>query len=70
MSTAKAKLESAISKLVAFQPLYGEVFLHLNKKERKNDEIATNLAYDLLKQEQEAEERQKIWWKNLRQLKN
>tara|TARA_B100001093_G_scaffold520080_1_gene612539 strand:+ start:7868 stop:8764 length:897 start_codon:yes stop_codon:yes gene_type:complete len=42
----------------------------LNKKERKNDEIATNLAYDLLKQEQEAEERKKIWWKNLRQLKN
>lgn len=30
----KNKLESAISKLVAFQPLYGEVFLSLNKKER------------------------------------
>jgi len=29
----KNKLEAAISKLVAFQPLYGEVFLHLNKKE-------------------------------------
>lgn len=29
----KNKLESAISKLVTFQPLYGEVFLHLNKKE-------------------------------------
>jgi len=47
-----------------------ESMIILNKKERKNDEIATNLAYDLLKQEQEAEERQKIWWKNLRQLKN
>ena len=33
---AKNKLEAAISKLVAFQPLYGEVFLHLNKKERKS----------------------------------
>jgi predicted metal-dependent peptidase len=32
----KNKLESAISKLVTFQPLYGEVFLHLNKKERKS----------------------------------
>jgi len=32
----KNKLESAISKLVTFQPLYGEVFLHLNKKERKD----------------------------------
>jgi len=29
----KNRLESAISKLVTFQPLYGEVFLHLNKKE-------------------------------------
>lgn len=32
----KNKLESAISKLVTFQPLYGEVFLHLNKKENKS----------------------------------
>ena len=31
----KSRLESAISKLVTFQPLYGEVFLHLNKKETK-----------------------------------
>jgi len=31
----KNRLESAISKLVTFQPLYGEVFLHLNKKETK-----------------------------------
>lgn len=30
----KNRLNSAISKLVAFQPLYGEVFLFLNKKER------------------------------------
>ena len=35
-SRVKNKLESAISKLVTFQPLYGEVFLHLNKKERKD----------------------------------
>jgi len=27
----KARLESAISRLICFQPLYGEVFLHLNK---------------------------------------
>jgi predicted metal-dependent peptidase len=32
----KNRLESAISKLVTFQPLYGEVFLHLNKKETRN----------------------------------
>lgn len=32
-SQIKNRLESAISKLVTFQPLYGEVFLHLNKKE-------------------------------------
>lgn len=30
------KLESAISKLITFQPLYGEVFLFLNKIERKD----------------------------------
>ena len=30
---AKNRLESAISKLICFQPLYGTVFLHLNKKE-------------------------------------
>tara|TARA_A100001011_G_scaffold389500_2_gene471108 strand:- start:2048 stop:3184 length:1137 start_codon:yes stop_codon:yes gene_type:complete len=35
MSNAKARLESAISKLICFQPLYGEVFLHLNKKSSK-----------------------------------
>ena len=35
-TSVKNKLESAISKLVTFQPLYGEVFLHLNKKERKD----------------------------------
>ncbi len=35
-SAIKNRLESAISKLVTFQPLYGEVFLHLNKKESKN----------------------------------
>jgi predicted metal-dependent peptidase len=32
-SQAKNRLESAISKLICFQPLYGTVFLHLNKKE-------------------------------------
>ena len=47
-----------------------ESMIILNKRDRMNDKVATNLAYDLLKQEQEAEERQKIWWKNLRQLKN
>lgn len=30
---AKDKLESAISRLICFQPLYGTVFLHLNKIE-------------------------------------
>ena len=34
-SQVKNRLESAISKLVTFQPLYGEVFLHLNKKETR-----------------------------------
>jgi len=33
-TSVKNKLDSAISKLIAFQPLYGEVFLFLNKKER------------------------------------
>jgi len=35
MANAKVrdKLNSAISKLISFQPLYGEVFLHLNKRE-------------------------------------
>ena len=28
---AKNKIESAISRLICFQPLYGTVFLHLNK---------------------------------------
>lgn len=36
MSKAKARLESAISKLLLFQPLYGTVFLSLNKKESKS----------------------------------
>ena len=35
-STPKAKLESAISKLICFQPLYGTVFLSLNKKQNKS----------------------------------
>jgi predicted metal-dependent peptidase len=35
-SRIKQKLESAISKLVCFQPLYGEVFLHLNKRVANN----------------------------------
>jgi predicted metal-dependent peptidase len=35
-SKAKIKLESAISRLVPFQPLYGTVFLSLNKKETKS----------------------------------
>ena len=29
--SAKGRLESSISRLICFQPLYGEVFLHLNK---------------------------------------
>lgn len=33
-SKVRARLDSAISKLISFQPLYGEVFLHLNKRER------------------------------------
>jgi len=33
-SKVRARLDSAISKLLVFQPLYGEVFLHLNKRER------------------------------------
>lgn len=36
MSKAKARIESAISKLILFQPLYGVVFLSLNKKESKS----------------------------------
>ena len=35
-SKVKNKLNSAISKLISFQPLYGEVFLHLNKRESKD----------------------------------
>ena len=35
MSNAKGRLESAISRLICFQPLYGEVFLHLNKMASK-----------------------------------
>lgn len=36
MSKAKARIESAISKLLLFKPLYGTVFLSLNKKESKS----------------------------------
>mgnify|MGYP003640680377 CR=1 FL=1 len=36
MSSVKDKLNSAISKLISFQPLYGEVFLHLNKRETRD----------------------------------
>lgn len=35
-SQAKIKLESAISRLVPFSPLYGTVFLSLNKRETKS----------------------------------
>ena len=35
-SQVRARLDSAISKLISFQPLYGEVFLHLNKRESKD----------------------------------
>ena len=33
---AKVKLESAISRMIPFQPLYGTVFLSLNKKQTKS----------------------------------
>lgn len=41
----------------------------LNKKRYNNEEIATNLAYDLLKQEEEAKQVNERWWRNLKQLK-
>ena len=41
----------------------------LNKKRYNNEEIATNLAYDLLKQEEEAKRVNERWWRNLKQLK-
>jgi hypothetical protein len=40
----------------------------LNNKRYNNEEVATNLAYDLLKQEEEAKKVNERWWKNLKQL--
>lgn len=40
----------------------------LNKQRYSNEEVATNLAYDLLKQEEEARKVNERWWRNLKQL--
>ena len=40
----------------------------LNKKRYSTEEVATNLAYDLLKQEEEAKRLNEKWWRNLKQL--
>ena len=41
----------------------------LNKKNYSSEKVATNLAYDLLKQEEEAKRLNERWWRNLKQLK-
>jgi len=41
----------------------------LNKQRYSSEEIATNLAYDLLKQEEESKRINEQWWGNLKQLK-
>ena len=41
----------------------------LNKKNYNSEKVATNLAYDLLKQEEEAKLVNERWWRNLKQLK-
>ena len=40
----------------------------LNKKNYSSEKVATNLAYDLLKQEEEAKRLNERWWRNLKLL--
>lgn len=40
----------------------------LNKKKYSSEKVATNLAYELLKQEEEAKRLNEKWWRNLKQL--
>ena len=40
----------------------------LNKEHTKNEDIATNIAYKLLKEEEKNREKNKIWWSNLKLL--
>lgn len=40
----------------------------LNKRNYSTEKVATNLAYDLLKQEEEAKRLNEAWWRNLKQL--
>ena len=40
----------------------------LNKKRYSTEEVATNIAFDLLKQEEEAKRLNETWWRNLKQL--
>ena len=47
-----------------------EAIKYLNNKQLKTEKMSTNLAYELMKRNEEAEKKQREWWKNLRQLKN
>ncbi|OUU20287.1 MAG: hypothetical protein CBB97_18065 [Candidatus Endolissoclinum sp. TMED37] len=47
-----------------------ESIKYLNSQQTKMEETSTNLAYELMKRNEEAEKKQKEWWKNLRQLQN
>tara|TARA_B100000674_G_C37932264_1_gene958545 strand:+ start:834 stop:1727 length:894 start_codon:yes stop_codon:yes gene_type:complete len=40
----------------------------LNRRRYNTEEVASNLAYDLLKQEEEAKRLNEKWWRNLKQL--
>ena len=40
----------------------------LNKEYMKNEDIATNIAYKLLKEEEKNREKNKMWWSNLKLL--
>ena len=40
----------------------------LNKEYAKNEDIATNIAYKLLKEEEKNREKNKMWWSNLKLL--
>ena len=43
---------------------------YLNKQYLRTEETSTNLAYELMKRNEEAEKKSREWWKNLRQLQN
>ena len=45
-----------------------ESHAYLNREHINNEEIATNIAYKLLNQEEKNREKNKLWWSNLKLL--